>query len=250
MPQIYSYATSSQVADALARQIVEIQDAALSSKDHFDIAISGGSLGKVLKAGLIDNKAIAEKVHWEKWRVFFADERLVPLDHEDSNYGLFNSLVLKELAHEGHPGPTVFAINETLLHETDTTTDEAIAKEYESFLPESLDLVLLGAGPDGHTASLFPGHKLLKEESVKIATIDDSPKPPSRRITITFPVLRASKNISFVAEGAGKAPIFKEIFGAEKSGLPAELVNELPVPVSWFTNDEALQGVPVTPSKY
>jgi 6-phosphogluconolactonase len=158
--------------------------------------------------------------------------------------------VLKELAHEGHPGPTVFAINETLLHETDTTTDEAIAKEYESFLPESLDLVLLGAGPDGHTASLFPGHKLLKEESVKIATIDDSPKPPSRRITITFPVLRASKNISFVAEGAGKAPIFKEIFGAEKSGLPAELVNELPVPVSWFTNDEALQGVPVTPSKY
>ncbi len=250
MVKVYSYADSTDVANSVAQFILKAQDEALSSKDSFDIAISGGSLGKVLKAGLISNKDIASKIHWNKWRVFFSDERLVPLEHEDSNYGLFNEVVLKNLAHEGIPGPTVFTINESLLHDTDTSNDDAIAKEYASFLPESLDLVLLGCGPDGHTCSLFPGHKLLKEYSVNVTSISDSPKPPSRRITITFPVLKAAKSIAFVAEGEGKASVLKEIFSDKKTELPAELVNELSVPVSWFVNDAAVNGVNVTTSKY
>lgn len=250
MVKVYSYAESNEVANAVARIVLKVQDETLATKSTFDIAISGGSLGKVLKKGLIEDSSVSSKIQWSKWRVFFSDERLVPLEHEDSNYGLFNEMVLKELAHKGVNGPTVFTINESLLHETDTTTDAEIAEEYSTFLPKSLDLILLGAGPDGHTCSLFPGHELLKEETLTVAPIADSPKPPSRRITITFPVLRAAKNIAFVAEGAGKAEIFKEIFGPKKSGLPCELVNELPVPVSWFVNDPAIQGVPVTASKY
>lgn len=250
MVKVYSYEDSTDVATSVAQFILQRQTESLSTKSTFDIAISGGSLGKVLKAGLISNKEIASKIHWDKWRVFFSDERLVPLEHEDSNYGLFNELVLKNLAHEGIPGPTVFTINESLLHDTDTTTDEAIAKEYASFLPDSLDLILLGCGPDGHTCSLFPGHELLKENSVSVTSISDSPKPPARRITITFPVLAASKSIAFVAEGEGKAAVLKEIFGDKKSGLPAELVNELSVPVSWFVNDAAVKGVNVTTAKY
>lgn len=250
MVEVYSYADSGDVANAVARYIVKVQDATLSTKSHFDVAISGGSLGKVLKKGLIEDSSILQKVKWDKWRVFFSDERLVPLEHEDSNYGLFNEMVLKELAHQGLAGPTVFTINESLLHETDTTTDSQIAKEYASFLPESLDLILLGAGPDGHTCSLFPEHELLKEESVTVAAISDSPKPPPRRITFTFPVLRNAKQIAFVAEGAGKAPVLKQIFASSKSGLPCELVNELSVPVDWFVNDAAIEGVPVNASKY
>lgn len=250
MVKVYSYQESPEVSQAVAQFILKSQNEALANKNSFDIAISGGSLGKVLKNGLISNKSIASQIHWDKWRVFFSDERLVPLDHEDSNYGLFNNLVLKELAHEGIPGPTVFTINESLLHDTDTATDDAIAKEYASFLPESLDLVLLGCGPDGHTCSLFPGHKLLNEHSVNVASISDSPKPPPRRITVTFPVLKASKSIAFVAEGAGKAAVLKEIFDDKQSGLPAELVNKLEVPVSWFVNDAAVNGVNVATSKY
>lgn len=250
MVKVYSYSESAEVANSVAQFILKAQDEALASKKTFDIAISGGSLGKVLKNGLISNKTISGKIHWDKWRVFFSDERLVPLDHEDSNYGLFNNLVLKELAHEGTPGPTVFTINESLLHDTDTSNDDAIAKEYATFLPESLDLVLLGCGPDGHTCSLFPGHKLLQEESVNVASISDSPKPPPRRITVTFPVLKASKSIAFVAEGEGKAAVLKDIFGSEESQLPSALVNRLQVPVSWFVNDAAVTGVNVTTSKY
>ncbi|KAH3679922.1 hypothetical protein WICMUC_000665 [Wickerhamomyces mucosus] len=243
MVTVNSYAESTEVASKVAQYILNIQDSVLATSSEFHIAISGGSLGKVLKAGLIDNESIRSKVQWSKWKVYFSDERLVPLDHEDSNYGLFNKLVLEALGHAGVPGPTVFTINESLLHDTDTTTDAEIAKEYESFLPSTIDLVLLGCGPDGHTASLFPGHKLLNERSVKIATISDSPKPPSRRITFTFPVLEAAKNIAFVAEGAGKAPILKEIFESEESQLPSALVSKLNVPVTWFTNDDAIKGV-------
>jgi 6-phosphogluconolactonase len=250
MVHVYSYEDSFDVANAVARYILKVQDETLATKPTFDVAVSGGSLGKVLRGGLIGDPVVFGKIQWSKWRVFFSDERLVPLEHEDSNYGLLNEMVLKELAHQGVNGPTVFTINESLLHETDTTTDNEIAKEYASFLPDSLDLVLLGAGPDGHTCSLFPEHKLLNEQTLTVAAIADSPKPPPRRITITFPVLEKAKNIAFVAEGAGKAPVFKKIFGAEKSGLPCELVNELSVPVSWFVNSPAIEGVPVNASKY
>lgn len=251
MVSVYSYEESKDVAKAVGEYILDLQDKTLENSEEFNVAISGGSLGKVLKAALIDDEANSKRVQWAKWKVYFSDERLVPLDHEDSNYGLFNELVLKNLAHHLVKGPVIFTINESLIHESDTANDSTIASEYAKFLPESLDLILLGCGPDGHTCSLFPGHKLLKEEKLKVASISDSPKPPPRRITITFPVLRDAKNIAFVAEGAGKSEILKEIFGEKKSELPSELVNELTgVPVSWFVNDAAINGVPVKSLKY
>ncbi|ODV87282.1 hypothetical protein CANARDRAFT_174356 [[Candida] arabinofermentans NRRL YB-2248] len=249
MTKVYSYEDSGDVADAVARYIIEIQDSVLSTSSKFKIAISGGSLGKVLKRGLIENTTNLSKIQWDKIEVYFSDERLVPLDHEDSNYGLFNEMVLETLRLKKIPLPTVITINESLLKE-DGSTDAQIAQEYESKMPESLDLVLLGCGPDGHTCSLFPGHRLLTVTDKKIDHLNDSPKPPPRRITFTFPVLSASKNIAFVAEGAGKAAILTEIFKTEPSGLPCELVNKLDVPVSWFVNDAAIVGVPVAASKF
>ncbi|ONH65666.1 6-phosphogluconolactonase 3 [Cyberlindnera fabianii] len=250
MVSVFSYADSSDVAAAVARHVVKIQNEVLKTADFFHIAVSGGSMGKVLRSGLIDNEEAHSQIKWDQWKVYFSDERIVPLDHPDSNYGALNEFVLKPLAEKGVRGPTVYTINESLVHETDTKTDSQIAEEYASFIPKQFDLILLGCGPDGHTCSLFPGHPLLKEETLNVAAIADSPKPPPRRITLTFPVLKAAREIAFIAEGAGKAAIFKEIFGAEKTGLPCELVNGLGVPVSWFTNDAALEGVPVTASKY
>ncbi|KAH3669006.1 hypothetical protein OGAPHI_002761 [Ogataea philodendri] len=249
MVKVYSYADSQDVANSVAQYVIEHQNAALSKGDKFKIAISGGSLGKVLNKGLIANSENYAKIQWSKWEVYFSDERLVPLDHEDSNYGLFNEMVLKSLSEKKQQLPKVFTIKESLLSD-DGSTDSEIAKDYESILPESLDVILLGCGPDGHTCSLFPGHKLLSERSVRIAHLNDSPKPPPRRITFTFPVLFNSGNIAFVAEGAGKAAILSKIFDTKKSGLPCELVNEGSVPVAWFVNDAAIEGVPVTASKY
>ncbi|ODV95083.1 hypothetical protein PACTADRAFT_50904 [Pachysolen tannophilus NRRL Y-2460] len=248
---VFSYADSQDVANSVAKYIINVQDKVLSSNSSstFKIAISGGSLGKVLKKGLIDNTTNFDKIQWEKWEVFFSDERLVPLHDEDSNYGLFYEMVLKNLELKNVKLGSVHTINENLLKK-DGSTDSQIANEYAKILPPSIDLILLGCGPDGHTCSLFPNHPLLTERSKLIANISNSPKPPPRRITFTFPVLEAAHNIAFVAEGAGKAPILQKIFSKEKSGLPCELVNQLNVSVNWFVNDEAINGVSVNASKY
>lgn len=253
---VYSSPDSVGVAQSVARYIVDAQKKALQSKDAFIVAVSGGSMGKVLKAGLIDNTEFSPQVQWEKWHIYFSDERLVPLEHEDSNCGLFISLVVDHLK---GPKPTVHPIDTNLLtgkngqvEGSDELKDEEISQAYARILPADgvFDLVLLGCGPDGHTCSLFPGRALLKENSKSIALIRDSPKPPPRRITFTLPLLAQAEAIGFIAEGAGKAPVILEIFNDPTSQLPCKLVNDLEVPVAWFVNDAALADTKVIASKY
>ena len=139
----------------------------------------------------------------------FADERLVPLDHPDSNYGLFADLFKTW----GIQPNQVIHVNPDLI-------DNPVhaARDYQEQLklripsfPE-IDLILLGMGPDGHTASLFPGHALVEEKDLFVASICDSPKPPSKRITLTLPVLNSSRQSIFVCCGESKAPVLHDIF--------------------------------------
>lgn len=252
---VYSNEDSAQVAISVGKYILKQQSKAIEANGSFKIAVSGGSLGKVLKKALIDDENVKDQVQWNKWEIFFSDERLVPLTHDDSNYGLFNQNVLQHLKDSNKP--KVYTINESKLtgengqvEGSSQEQDEEIAKEYATTLPSKIDTILLGCGPDGHTASLFPGHALLKETSKSIAFISDSPKPPPRRITFTFPVLEKAGSIAFVAEGADKAPILKKIFNDSTSRLPSQLVNELDTEVNWFVNANTLTGVDVIVSKY
>ncbi|CAK9437368.1 uncharacterized protein LODBEIA_P17460 [Lodderomyces beijingensis] len=256
--KVFEYRESVEVANAVGTYIVENQDEAIASHGSFNIALSGGSLGKVLKKALVDNKDIGSKVKWDKWNVYFSDERLVPLDHKDSNYGLFNDMVLKNLP-PAEGKPHVHTIDEALLtgregqvEGADEAKDKEIAAKYAAALPAKFDVILLGCGPDGHTCSLFPGHALLQERKEHVAYIGDSPKPPPRRITFTFPVLENATSIAFVAEGSGKAPILKDIFTNQASKLPSRLVSDITsgVSVYWFVDSLAVNGVDVMTSKY
>lgn len=254
--KIYTSADSAKVAKSVAAFIIKSQNKALETSATFKVAVSGGSMGKVLKQGLIDDSANAGSVQWGKWEIYFSDERLVPLDHADSNYGLLNEMVLSNLT---GAKPKVYTIDESLLTGSDgqvtgsdADKDNKIADEYAKTLPSDLkiDLVLLGCGPDGHTCSLFPGHELLQERTKSIGLVRDSPKPPPRRISFTFPVLEKAGAIAFIAEGEGKAPIINDVFNDPSSKLPCKLVNDLDTCVSWFVNDAALKNVDVTASKY
>lgn len=248
MVEVNKYSDKQSLARNVGEKILECQDKALSGKDAFNVAISGGSLVNVLKSSLVDDEELAPKVKWAQWKIYFCDERLVPLDDPQSNYGAFKEAVLDPLSHHGdhlNLGPTVFAINEALVKQG-SHQNEKIAEEYESLLPDAFDLLLLGCGPDGHTCSLFPGekHKYLLEETKKVAWCHDSPKPPKDRITFTLPVLAAARNIVFVAEGESKQQIMRRIFDLKDRSLPTALINaSYPEKVCWFVNDEAFTNV-------
>ena len=110
----------------------------------------------------------------------------------------------------------------------------AVAGEGEG--PPVMDCVLLGMGPDGHTCSLFPGHGLLKEQEKWVASIEDSPKPPPCRITLTMPVLQAARKVCFVSTGEGKADMLKRIVAGDES-IPCATVQ--PDKAEWYVDTAA-----------
>lgn len=223
-PDDVSIALNTLVADTSAHSITD--------HNHLSIAISGGSLPAILSAHLKTNTT----VDFSKWLVFLADERCVPHDHVDSNLGCIKRALLDHVQGVIFK-ERVFGIDEALVGDPD-----AAARDYQERLvkallssnkgeglevPPSLDLILLGIGPDGHTCSLFPSHPLLHERNLLVASIHDSPKPPSTRITLTYPLLNAAKHVVFVVTGAGKADMVANILnkeGNDKELLPAAMV--------------------------
>lgn len=246
LPTVYAYPTADQVSTGLAEYVVRAQTAALSRQSSFRIAVSGGSLPSILASPAVLNNPLCK---WPQWKIFFADERAVPLSHPDSNYGLLKSVFLDKIP-ESAGQPRVYPINENLLEDL-----QGLADDYEKNLVQTFaakdsvklplfDLVLLGCGPDGHTCSLFPGHELLREDVAWVAPIGDSPKPPPQRITLTLPVVTHALRVAFVAIGRGKKEVLKTIFEKPEQGLPCSLVNQgAGERVVWFTDDAAIRGV-------
>ncbi|CAD6567555.1 MAG: suppressor of los1-1 [Cyphobasidiales sp. Tagirdzhanova-0007] len=238
-PVLYAFDTADEVSQKLAEFVIAAQNDALNKRSAFKLAISGGSLAATLAKNLVGN----DRVQWKKWEVFFADERIVPLDHEDSNFKLNNDTLFSKVPIMRR---NIHTINPDLLD-----NPEELAEEYEQQLIACFagknavafprfDLVLLGMGPDGHTCSLFPGHALLHEELRWIAWLDDSPKPPSKRITLTYPVLAHAYRAAFVTTGEGKKEILSQALDGHDPPLPASLVRPVaPGEVFWFTDEAA-----------
>jgi 6-phosphogluconolactonase len=188
--------------------------------------------------------------------VFYADERCVRLDSPDSNHKLCNDLLFSkvpipesDIPPDG-PDPSTLDLEEICdIYEKKLIAE--FAQKAAARFPV-FDLLLLGIGPDGHTCSLFPGHELLMEEDRWVAPIEDSPKPPPRRITLTFPVVNHAARVVFVATGEGKVDVLSSILDRPEEGLPASRVRPaFPGQVWWFVDDAASAKVqyPKTPFK-
>jgi 6-phosphogluconolactonase len=279
VPKIHSFEEFAGVADAVAKQIVLAQNAALadaeiltnnsnSSSAHinsnsnksssnlkskvqkklerrFKIAISGGSLIKILSNGLLKR----DDIRWDKWDIFFADERLVPFESPDSNYGSAKREIFDKLEEFGITTPPhVYHIDESLIEDAQDCADEYEKTLIKNFASKDsvrlplFDLFLLGCAPDGHIASIFPqDHQVLREKLAWCVPVENAPSGPSRRITLTIPVICHSHRVCFVVEGAVKASIVKVILERPEKGLPASVVNELAAGrVSWFVDKAAL----------
>ena len=251
-PNLYSAPTVDDVAKQLRTYVLQCQSAGFARQDAFKIAVSGGSLPATLAKALLapGNGSEEDTAQFSKWEIFFADERAVPLDHPDSNYKLLKDELLDKIP-ESLGTPTVHPIDVKHLDDVQEMADQYQDELMKSFAAKDsvkvpvFDLLLLGCGPDGHTCSLFPGHELLREQDAWVAPIEDSPKPPAKRITLTLPVVTHGNKIAFVATGEGKKGILKEILETEEGrSLPCGLVNEGGAEkVSWFTDAKATEGV-------
>ncbi|KAF8952723.1 suppressor of los1-1 [Entomortierella lignicola] len=245
--QIYTFPDVPALSRGLDKYVAKLSDEAIKRHGKFTVAISGGSLPSQLSAVLKNN----ETVDFTNWIVYFADERCVPLNHEDSNY----LLAKKELFdHVNIPAENIHTINPTLVDDPEEAAEDYITQLAGTFATKDsvrfpvFDLILLGIGPDGHTCSLFPDHELLKEHEAWCAPISDSPKPPSRRITLTFPVLNHAHNVAFVVVGEGKQDILHRVLDTTGQ-LPAQLVKPTTGSLVWFVDDAVAKKVTSTTHK-
>jgi len=252
-PNLYSFENPDDLVKNLRSFVIDAQNQSLERHDIFRVAVSGGSLPKTLaKALLMESNPNDPKdtVDFSKWEIFYADERAVPLDHEDSNHRLVKEELLDKIP-QGMGTPTVHTIDTNYLDDVQEMADQYEQTILQSFAARDsvrvpmFDLLLLGCGPDGHTCSLFPDSPLLNENDGWVLPIFDSPKPPPKRITLSMPVATHGIKIGFVATGAGKKDILHTIFDTEEGEkLPTGLVNHFAQDrVSWFTDTAAAEAV-------
>lgn len=238
--ELHIFPTTEAVGRAAAELVAGLAAQAGAERGRFTVALSGGSLTKILGPWLVA-EPWRTQIDWPAWHVFWADERCVPLDHPDSNYRLAREYIFD---HVNIPPEQIYTLGETLEPASAATLYQsmlaAVFKPAATQLPR-FDLILLGLGEDGHTASLFPRHRLLRESQRWVAPVFDSPKPPPERITLTLPVINNARQVAVLAAGAGKADILARALGpaASPGALPVQMVRPGQGRLHWFVDEAA-----------
>lgn len=212
MTEIRVYDDAAALAERAAELVIETAREAAIERGGFTWALAGGSTPEKTYSLLAEPERAAQ-IDWNRTFVFFGDERFVPLDHPDSNYGMAQRAMLGKvplLEGNVHPVPTHLPSPEAAADAyADTLGESFVSDEIPRF-----DLILLGLGDDGHTASLFPGQPAL---NVVDRWVTSSPPgvlpPPVERITLTFPVLNAARRVAFLVAGEKKAAVVRDILG-------------------------------------
>jgi 6-phosphogluconolactonase len=202
-PRIDVAENAEQLARSAAGLIVEWSNAAVEARGRFTLALAGGSTPRLLYQ-LLSGDEFRDRVPWHAIEIFMSDERYVPLDHPDSNFRMAREELLEHVPvpeNQIHPVPTDLAPEEAA-HAYEATIRQVL----DSPAPEipSLDLILLGIGADGHTASLFPETDALDVHD-RLVIENWVPQQEAMRITFTIPLLHQARNVVLLAGGEDKA---------------------------------------------
>jgi len=204
------------LAESLAGRFEAEGRHAVAARGRFTVALPGGSV-----ATSFFPRLARVPFDWSRTDFFWGDERAVPPDHADSNYAAARSLWLTPA---GVPEASVHRMKAEEPDLAQAAADYARELAGVAESPPRLDLVLLGVGPDGHVCSLFAGHPVLGLRDRAVAVVEDSPKPPPRRLTLTLPVVTGAGLVVVVALGRGKAEIIRAALEDPGSALPVALV--------------------------
>lgn len=225
------------VARGAAERFVGLARAAIDARGCFSVTLAGGSTPK-RTYGLLASESYREQVDWSKVHIFFGDERCVPPDDTESNYRMANEALISRVS---IPRRNVHRIN----GEGDAVANASLYEdELRAFFNRAswprFDLVMLGMGDDGHTASLFPGTKALAEGQAWVVA-NWVEKFSAFRITLTAPAINHAANIIFLVTGASKAERLLEVLrGArEPEKLPSQLIQLLDGSFVWLVDKAA-----------
>ena len=239
-PAVEIFKDADELAQQAAQLILTQSQLAVARNNFFTIALSGGSTPKRLYELLADpTQQFRSQLPWDRIHFFWTDERHVPPDHPDSNYRMVFEAMLARA-----PVPS------TNIHRMlgEKANASEAANDYESqlrnfFHPHAgelprLDFVLLGLGPDGHTASLFPDSEVLQETQRWVAAPWIA-KLNSYRLTMTLPVLNTASTVVFLVSGSEKAEVLREVLEGEPDRFPAQRINPTNGVLSWLVDADA-----------
>lgn len=232
---------SDALYEAAADQIAEVVRNTSAGRP-IRLALCGGSTPRPVFRRLADTP----DMDWSRIRIYWGDERTVHPEHEDSNYRMTRETLLSDVP-----------LREDYIHRIRGEIEpERAAEEYESLLRETFclarpgelprfDLMLLGMGADGHTASLFPGTAAL-DETDRLVVANHVPQQDTVRVTLTFPVLNASRNVCFLVAGEDKAEALRDVFNDVCDGKrpPAANVQPTDGTLRWLVDGAAARLLP------
>jgi len=238
-PEIIIVRDVGELAHKAAEQFVALAGRAIAGAARFAVALSGGSTPRALYE-LLGSTEYRERIDWRGVHLFWGDERCVPPDHSESNFGMVRESWISQIQ-----------IPAENIHRMEGEKEpRAAAAAYEQELQQffapapgqmpRFDLILLGVGADGHTASLFPGSAALDEQE-RFVVADYVEKLKAHRLTLTLPVINAAAQVTFLVSGASKADVVRRILrGSETAELPAAKVRSANGSLAWLITKDAL----------
>ena len=236
-PNLQIFADAGEVARAAALRIIALAHERARERGRFSVALAGGSTPKRIYE-LLAGEEFSSQLDWSKVHVFFGDERCVPPDHADSNYRMANEALLSQVA---LPDENVHRMR----GEGDAVANARLYEdELRGFFGDEkwpqFDLVMLGMGDDGHTASLFPETSALDVQNAWV-TANWVEKFDTFRVTLTATAINHARQVMFIITGASKADRLQEVLYGERDEhrLPSQLIQPQEGALAWFLDEAA-----------
>jgi len=224
------------LSDSLAEWLNKYIQQVLAKQDRFTFVLSGGSTPKALYA-LLAESPYKESIPWEKLHFFWGDERAVPFEDSRNNAKMCYDELLDKVPAKAE---NIHIMRTDITPEESAAEYEKIVKTYFEGSETTFDFVLLGMGDDGHTLSLFPGTEVIHEQNA-LATSFFLKAQDMYRITLTAPVVNDAACVAFLAAGAGKAEVLKQVLQGEKNvdRYPSQIIQPVKGELHWFVDEAA-----------